>query len=107
MLMTRHYSDLGSASDCMKQIFNQSEALLRSGSNATKYGISSFVSHTSFRGYSAGNFLKLSEHLKQNNFTNYCIATCSHAKQKTYFNQSLTESSDVIGMAFTCSTFRL
>ena len=31
ILMTRHYLDLGSASDWLKKVFSQSEALPRSG----------------------------------------------------------------------------
>ena len=35
------------------------------------------------------------------------LGRCFHAHEMTYFNQSFTESSDVMGIAFTCSTFRL
>ena len=47
--MTRHYRDLGSASDCRaacEMCFNQLEALL----TRHQYGISALVSQTSFRG---------------------------------------------------------
>ena len=47
--MTRHYPHVGGAFDWLKQIFNQSDSLPRSGSRH-QYGISAFVSQTPFCG---------------------------------------------------------
>ena len=51
ILTIRHYPDLDSASDWMKQIFNQSKVLTQIWQVAChQYGISALVSQTSFHG---------------------------------------------------------
>ena len=62
ILMTRHYSDLESASDWLKQI-SQAAQPIRSttqiwGEMHHQYGISALVSQTSFRGQTRGGVVK-------------------------------------------------
>ena len=57
ILMTCHNPDLGTASDWMKQIFNQSEAVYRSG-YCHQYGISALICQASFREETTGGVAK-------------------------------------------------
>ena len=58
ILMTRHYSDLGSASDWLKQISHAAQPIRSTtqiwGEMRHQYGISALVSQTSFRGQTRG-----------------------------------------------------
>ena len=55
----RHYPDLDSASDWMKQIFNQSKLLTQIWEVAChQYGVSALVSQTSFGGETSGSVAK-------------------------------------------------
>ena len=64
MLTTRHYPDLGNASDWLKQI-SQAARPIRSSAQVwvvtrhqTKYGVSVLVSQTSFRGETSGGIAR-------------------------------------------------
>ena len=56
--MTRHYPELGSSSDWLKQILNQSEALPISEVSPHQYGIFVLVSQSLFRGETSGGVAK-------------------------------------------------
>ena len=62
ILMTRHYSDLGSASDWLKQISHAAQPIRSTtqiwGEMRHQYGISALVSQTSFRGQISGGVAK-------------------------------------------------
>ena len=62
ILMTRHYPDLGSASDWMKQISHAVRPIRGTTQiwvdTSHQYGISALVSQTSFRGETCGRVMK-------------------------------------------------
>ena len=100
--MTCHYPDLGSTSDWMKQI------------SAAKVGLATRLSMEFLRSFLRCHFAGMVSAVFScylNIFSKITLQITVlqrvRTQSKTYFNQSLTESSDVIGMAFTCSTFRL
>ena len=77
ILMTRHYPDLGIASDWLKQIFHVARPIRSTTQiwvvTRHQYGISALVSQTSLRGkpvvasWIVGCFLRLVEHVRQCN----------------------------------------
>ena len=64
MLMTRHYRDLGSASDWLNQIFHAAQSIRNQkhysdlGSDVFQYGISALASQTSYRGETTGGIVE-------------------------------------------------
>ena len=64
ILITRHYPDLVSASDWLKQICHAARPIRRTTQNwlvtRHQYGISALVSQTSFRGETSGGVAKMS-----------------------------------------------
>ena len=76
-----HHPDLGSASDWMKQISNQSEVLPDLGSGMTSVSISVLVSQSSFHGETTSSTVKcqLFSQANQNNAICFLLPTsCIH-----------------------------
>ena len=58
-LMTGHYPDLGSASDWLRQISHAARPIQSQAQvSRHQYGMSAFVSQTSFRGKASGSVTK-------------------------------------------------
>ena len=75
--MTRRYQDLGSASDWLKQIFSQSDALPLS---RHQYGISALVSQASFRGEASTGYKNRYQRVKKSRDLNNCSDHTDHQR---------------------------
>ena len=74
ILMTRHYPDLGNASDWLNQISNTARPIRRTTQiwvvTRHQYGISAFVSQTSFGGKTSGSVAKCRLFFQASDFLN-------------------------------------
>ena len=99
VLMTRHYPDLSSASDCLKQISHAARRI-RSTTHIRvltrlKYGISALVSQTSVRGETSRSVTRCRLFSRANEFWSECKDEFLHYETTAFKRVSLRMKSSL------------